>query len=54
VMAGDRVGFEDAARALFAGDAATFNRLAAAWPADIHNHLATLAADALQSKDNAA
>jgi hypothetical protein len=52
VMAGDRVGFEDAARALFAGDDATFNRLASAWPADIRDHLKTLAADALQSNES--
>lgn len=48
VMAGDRSGFEDAARSLFAGDAATFEQLTAAWPKDIRDHLKTLAADALQ------
>jgi hypothetical protein len=53
-MAGDRAGFEDAARALFAGDADTFNGLVAAWPADICNHLNTLAADALQAGKDAA
>jgi hypothetical protein len=53
-MAGNRVGFEDAARALFAADAATFNRLVSAWPADIGNHIKTLAADALQAKESAA
>ena len=54
VMAGDRVGFEDAARALFAGDGATFEALVAAWPIDIGNHLKTLTADALHAKENAA
>jgi hypothetical protein len=54
VMAGDRVGFEDAARALFAGDAATFHRLVAAWPPDICDHLKTLAADAVQAGKDAA
>jgi hypothetical protein len=54
VMAGDRVGFEDAARALFANDVATFNRLVAAWPSDICDHLKTLAADALQAGKDAA
>ena len=54
VMAGDRVGFEDAARALFAGDAATFSRLVSAWPADIANHLKTLAADAMPAGEHAA
>jgi hypothetical protein len=53
-MAGNRVGFEDAARALFAGEATTFGRLVTAWPSDICDHLKTLAADALQAKDNAA
>lgn len=35
VMAGDRVGFEEAMRALYAGDRPAFDRLASAWPADI-------------------
>ncbi len=34
-MAGDRPGFEDAARALFAGDEEKLATLAKAWPADI-------------------
>ena len=34
VMAGNRVGFENAARALFAGDAPTFSRLVDTWPKD--------------------
>ena len=54
VMAGNRVGFEDAARALFAGDVATFNRLLALWPVDIRDHVKRLAADALQAKESAA
>ena len=54
VMAGDRVGFEDASRALFAGDGATFDRLVSAWPADIATHLKTLAAEAMKAKGNAA
>jgi hypothetical protein len=53
VMAGNRVGFEDAARALFAGDAVTFNRLVAPWPADIRDHAERLAVDALQAKESA-
>ncbi len=48
VMAGDRQGFEDASRALFAGDAQTFFDLAAAWPADIVEHLRLLAAEAFE------
>ena len=53
-MAGDRVGFECADRALFAGAAATFNRLVAVWPADICDHLKPLAAAALQAGKDAA
>jgi hypothetical protein len=54
VMAGDRAGFEDAARALFAGDAATFDRLVSAWPRDISNHLKTLATGAMQTGEETA
>lgn len=43
VMAGDRPGFEEAARALFAGDAAGFEARIAAWPTDIVRHLRDLA-----------
>jgi hypothetical protein len=53
VMAGDRVGFENTARALFAGDAAAFNRLVDAWPKDIRDYAKRLAADALQDEKNA-
>jgi hypothetical protein len=49
VMAGDRSGFEEAARALFAGNRARFDRLVKPWPADIRNHARKLAAAALQS-----
>jgi hypothetical protein len=47
VMAGDRPNFEDAARALFAGDRARFDRFVKPWPADIRSHAKTLAAIAL-------
>jgi hypothetical protein len=47
-MAGDEAGFEDAARALFAGDAAGFEERIAAWPEDVRDHAALLAADALR------
>ena len=43
-MAGDRPGFEEASRALFAGDAARFADLIAGWPADIRGHLLRLTA----------
>jgi hypothetical protein len=53
VMAGNRPGFEDASRALFAGDEPTFTRLIDGWPPDICNHVKTLAADALRARENA-
>jgi uncharacterized protein len=54
VMAGNRPGFEDAARALFAADGRKFNRLISAWPKDIRDHVRTLAADALSAEESAA
>lgn len=47
-MAGDAPGFEEATRALFAGDAAAFEEHTAAWPEDVRDHAALLAADALR------
>lgn len=46
-MAGNAPGFEDAARALFAGDASAFEERIAAWPEDVREHLAMLATDAV-------
>ena len=46
-MAGDRPGFEEATRALFAGDRARFARLVKPWPADVRDHAKKLAAVAL-------
>ena len=34
-MAGDRPGYEEATRMLFAGDAAGFDAVTAAWPQDV-------------------
>ncbi|WP_044559635.1 DUF2239 family protein [Azospirillum sp. B4] len=45
-MAGDRPGFEEAARALFAGDAALFQQHSQDWPADVRSHAERLAAPA--------
>ncbi len=45
-IAGHEAGFEEASRALFAGDQAGFEALIAAWPVDVQNHLKALAADA--------
>jgi hypothetical protein len=42
-LAGDRPGFEEAARALFAGDLARLRELTAAWPHDISAHVLRLA-----------
>jgi hypothetical protein len=42
-MAGDRPGFEEASRALFADDRRRFVELIAAWPADIRDHIVKLA-----------
>jgi hypothetical protein len=42
-MAGDRPGFEEASRALFADDRRRFGELIAAWPADIRDHIVKLA-----------
>ncbi len=35
---GDRPGFEEATRALFAGDAGRFHSLSESWPADLRDH----------------
>jgi hypothetical protein len=43
-MAGDLPGFEEASRALFAGDKTRFESLVAPWPVDLRLQLAKLAA----------
>lgn len=45
-MAGDLPGYEDATRALFAGDVARFEERTATWPEDVREHASLLAADA--------
>ena len=47
-IAGHRTGFEEAARALFAGDLAHFRTLLSPWPADVRAHLQDLAAPAFE------
>ena len=42
-MAGNKANYEDAIRALFAGEAARFEDLIAEWPADVRRHAAKLA-----------
>ncbi|MBJ3775847.1 DUF2239 family protein [Acuticoccus mangrovi] len=46
-MAGDRPGFEEATRALFAGDGAAFAQRIADWPADVRDAAARIAAPGL-------
>ncbi|SHE96370.1 hypothetical protein SAMN02745157_1329 [Kaistia soli DSM 19436] len=48
-MAGDRPGYEEATRALFAGDQARFDAETEAWPADIRDHSRRLAIPAFAS-----
>ncbi len=48
-MAGNLRGFEEATRALFAGDAGRFDHLTEAWPADLRTHARSLAALAFAS-----
>lgn len=45
-MAGDLPGYEDATRALFAGDFSRFEEHTATWPEDVREHAGLLAADA--------
>jgi hypothetical protein len=42
-MAGDRPGFEEASRALFADDRRRFGELIAGWPADIRDYILRIA-----------
>ena len=45
-LAGHEAGFEEASRALFAGDQAGYEAITATWPADVQTHLKKLLADA--------
>jgi hypothetical protein len=51
-IAGGLPGFEEASRALFADDAARFAVQTAAWPADLREHAARLAAQAFSALPN--
>jgi uncharacterized protein len=46
-MAGDLAGYEEATRALFAGNRVRFNGLVAAWPADVRDYALMLSDAAL-------
>lgn len=48
-MTADWPGFEEACRALFAGDGQAFRRQTAGWPADVRDHLAGLGRDAFDT-----
>ncbi len=48
VMAGNKPHYEDAIRALFAGDPVRFEELIAGWPADVRDHASRLAAGAFR------
>jgi uncharacterized protein len=45
-MAGNERGFEEATRALFAGQESRFNEMTESWPRDVRDHARTLAAHA--------
>jgi hypothetical protein len=47
-MAGDLPGFEEATRALFAGDRTRFDNLVASWPSDIRDHARRISDAALR------
>lgn len=51
-MAGDEVGFEEATRGLFAGDAIRFAQHSQTWPEDVREHAAKLAARVFQGSEN--
>jgi hypothetical protein len=45
-MAGDLPGFEEASRALFAGNPEKFNEIVTTWPVDIRDHVQKLSVNA--------
>jgi hypothetical protein len=50
VVAGDWPNYEEASRALFAGDAVRFTQLTEGWPADARDHARALASAAFNAK----
>jgi len=50
-MAGNRPGFEEATRALFAGDGKRFARLVEPWPAAVRNYASKLAGEAFHAAE---
>jgi len=53
-MAGDKPQYEDAVRALFADEAARFEKLIAAWPADVRDYTLALSENAFRRGPEAA
>jgi uncharacterized protein len=53
-MAGNEPGFEEATRALFAGDRAKLGRIMAEWPDDVRAHCESLLASAFAGPDDPA
>ena len=49
-LAGNEPGYEEAARALYAGDRARFDQSMVAWPADVRDHALRLAAAAFDDR----
>lgn len=49
-MAGDRPGYEEATRALFAADRERFDRIVKRWPKDVREHLARISSDAFAAE----
>ena len=54
VTSGNKPDYEDAIRALFAGDAIRFEKWIAEWPADIRDHTLRLAEPAFDRAPQAA
>ena len=52
-MAGDLPGFEEALRALFAGQSERFKDLISGWPEDIRTHVLGLVKDTMSTLDGA-
>jgi hypothetical protein len=50
-MAGNETGFEEAVRALFAGNETRFAEMAAGWPADVRDYAKKLAAPAFEAAE---
>jgi hypothetical protein len=47
-MAGDQIGFEEATRALFAGNQERFEEMIESWPPDVREHTSKLAGEAFR------